>query len=129
MKARKVNSSNRKAAIEAKMTTALEDLSEFESFKKDLLPKLRAAIKEGKKPDEILGLAKSLAAARLATIAAFEVDNNIALNAVKELLNRVDGKAKERKEITHAMANAKDEDIDAVLLTALSDEAADGENK
>lgn len=122
MSKQKVRASRVKHAIEEKMAATLDELSEFESFKKDLLPKLRAAIKDGKKPDEILGLAKSLAAARLATIAAFEVDNNTALNAVKELLNRVDGKAKERKEITHAMANAKDEDIDAVLLTALGDQ-------
>lgn len=122
MKARKVHHSNRKAAIEAKMSTALEDLSEFESFKRDLLPKIRQALKDGKKPEEIMNLAKSLAAARVATIAAFDLDSKTALTAARDLLDRTEGKAKETKEIRHAMANAKDEDIDAVLLTALSDD-------
>ena len=124
MKARKVHHSNRKAAIEAKMSSALEDLSEFESFKRDLLPKIRQALKDGKKPEEIMNLAKSLAAARVATIAAFDMDSKTALTAARDLLDRTEGKAKETKSVEHSLKHAKPEELDAILLSKL-EEAGD----
>lgn len=111
-----------KNRMERQKAAAIDDLSAYEEFKATLLPKLRRAIQEGKTPDEVMKLVQAVAAARIATIAAFDPDNKTALTAARDLLDRTQGKAKETKQITHAMADAKDEDIDAVLLTALQDE-------
>lgn len=110
-----------KREMETEKAEALDDLSEFESFRKDLLPKLRDAIKQGKKTPEILELAKAMSAARLAAIAVFEPDNKVALTAVRDLLDRLDGKATENKKVQHVLADAREQEVDAVLLTALSD--------
>lgn len=114
-----------KHAIEERMAGVIDDISEFQAFKKELLPKLRAAIKEGKKPEEIMSMAKSLAAARLATIAAWEPDNKTALAAVKDLLDRTEGKARETKDIRHSLEHAKPEELDAILLSKLGEAEGD----
>lgn len=57
-----------------------------------------------------------------------EPDSKTALAAVKELLDRLEGKVTEKKEVTHAMAKLKDEELDALVLTALDEGAGeDGE--
>ena len=75
---------------------------------------------DGKAPSsEILKLVEAVAAARLASEAALSDEFNLA--AVKELMDRVHGKSTEKKELTHKMAKAKDEELDALLLTAAAD--------
>jgi hypothetical protein len=116
-------------AVQHRAAAIMDDLADFEEARRELLPKLRQAIKEGKSPEEIMAMGKALASARLATIAATELDNKVALAAVNSLLDRVIGKAKETKSIEHSMARAKDEDLDAVLLTALNEASSGEEDK
>jgi len=110
--------------VEAALVDQLDELALFQEFQQDMLPKLRDLVKKGAKSDEILELGRALAAGRLITIAATEEDSGRALAAIKEVLDRKDGKVTERKEITHTMAKLKDEDLDALVLTALQE--ADG---
>lgn len=106
---------------------ALDQLAMFEDFQKDMLPKLQALVKRGAKTDEILEMGRALAVARLVTIAATEPDSGKALSAVRELLDRREGKVTDKREVTHRMANLKDEELDALVLTALAE--ADDEGK
>jgi hypothetical protein len=104
---------------EHRVAQIIDDLAEFEEFRTTVLPELRRLIKTGAPSKEILERGRALVAARLVTIAAIDPDSKTALAAAKELLDRVDGKVVEKKEVKHAMANLKDEELDALVLTAL----------
>ena len=108
------------------MVDVLDELTFFQEFKAELLPDLRKLITGGAPTKEILERARALATARLASLAALETDSRTALVAIKELMDRLDGKATERKEIKHSMEQLKDEELDALVLTAMN-EAEDGE--
>lgn len=110
---------------EANMVERLDELAMFEEYRATMLPKLRAQIERGASTKEILGTAQAAAVARLASMAVLEQDSKVALAAIKELLERTDGKVTENKKIVHAMEKLKDEELDAVLLTAL-EESEDG---
>lgn len=108
---------------ESGLIEALDELAMFEDFQKDMLPKLQALVKRGARTEEILEMGRALAVARLVTIAATEADSGKALAAVRELLDRKEGKVTERREVTHRMSQLKDEELDALVLTALNDAA------
>lgn len=114
--------------VEKSMTGLLDDLSTFEDMRRDLLPKLRKAVEGGASTKDILGTARAVAVARLASIAVLEADTKTALAAVKELLDRLEGRTVDKKEVTHAMAKLKDEELDALLITAVSESAEDSED-
>lgn len=111
---------------EALLVSGLDDLALFQEFQSDMLPKLRALIKRGAKTEEILELGRSLAVGRLVTIAATEEDSGKALSAIKELLDRKEGKITDKREIVHKMGKLRDEELDALVLTALQEAAVDG---
>lgn len=113
--------------VEDRLMDTLEELEEFEDFKKALLPELRRLIKSKAPTEEILSAARAAAVARLASLAVMEEDSKTALGAIKELMDRLHGKSTEKKEITHAMAKLKDEELDALVLTSLSDEEGNSE--
>ena len=106
---------------ENRTVEALEDLAEFQDFKADLLPKIRAQLTAGASTKDILNTARAVAVGRLAMIAAMEGDAKTALTAIKELLERTDGKVSEKKEITHQLANMPTEELDALLITAVTE--------
>jgi len=111
---------------EDRMVESLDELSFFQEFKAELLPDLRKLVEGGAPTKEILERARALATARLASLAALETDSRTALVAIKELMDRLDGKATERKEIKHSMEQLRDEELDALVMTAMN-EAEDGE--
>lgn len=105
----------------------IDDISDFEDFKAEILPKIRAMLKRGAKPEEILEFAQSHAAARLVTIALTDPDSGKAYTASKDVLDRQMGKAKERTEVEHKFTKLKDEELDSLLLSqadAVSDDEA-----
>jgi hypothetical protein len=107
------------------MVRNLDQLSEFDEFRREVLPKLARAVKEKKSVEEILAMCDTLAAARLGTIVATETDTGKALSAIKDLLDRKHGKSTERKEIKHKFENLSEDELDSVLvnkLKKLSDE-------
>ena len=106
---------------EKNMISALDRLRAFEEFEQLLLPQLRADLKAGLTADEIYKKYEHLAAARSVTIAMAEQDSAKALQAVKEIRDRATGKAIEKKEITHKLDKLPDDQLDALLLTELSD--------
>lgn len=110
--------------VENQMVRGLDQLSEFEESRRELLPKLARAVKEKKSVEEILAMCDTIAAARLGTIVATETDNSKVLAAIKDLLDRKHGKSTERKEIKHKFENLSEDELDSVLaskLTKLSD--------
>jgi hypothetical protein len=106
---------------EQHVARVIDELAEFDEFKATVLPKLRQMIKGNAPSKEILEAGRALVAARLATIAATEPDAKTALAAAKELLDRTDGKVTERREVEHKMAKLKDDELDALVLTAFNE--------
>lgn len=110
----------KKNGTEISMVDALDDLAEFKEFKKSLLPALRADLAKGTPAKDILEKMKSLAAARLGHIIMSEKDSGKALSAIKDVLDRTEGKAKETVVTTHKFQNMKESELDALLKSKLS---------
>lgn len=106
-------------AQEHRRISLIDDLAEFDSFRNELLPALRQALKDGKSAEDIYSMASAAAAARAVTIAVKEEDSGKALAAIKEILDRDKGKAKERQEVTHKLEKLPEEQLDALLLSKL----------
>lgn len=104
---------------------ALGDLEAFEKFRKDILPALQEAVLKGTKAEDIMKQYASHAAARTVTIALTEVDPGKALNAAKDILDRAQGKAIERKEFKHKLQDLTDQQLDALLLSEEDDDESE----
>ena len=97
----------------------MDELDEFAEFKKSILPALREDIKNGVSAEEIYKKAQALAATRMVMIAMREVDSTKAIAAVKDILDRTQGRATEKQEITHKLESLPDEQLDALLKSKL----------
>lgn len=104
-------------ATEFKMAKTIDQLSQFEEFQNEILPFLKKALKEGATAEDIYARAQALAAARTVSIAATEQDSTKAMAAIRDILDRTQGKAKERTEVEHKYSKLKDEELDALLLS------------
>lgn len=114
---------------ERRMVEALDNLSQFEEFQEQILPKLREALAQGATAQDIYKLASAAAAARAVTIAVRGEDGQ-ALAAIKEVLDRSVGKPTEKREVKHELANLPDDQLDALLDSKLleADEAEDSKH-
>lgn len=106
---------------EHRMISALDKLKAYERFQELLLPTVIKDLEAGLTVDEILKKNAHLAAARLVSTAIAGEDAGKATAAAKEVLDRVQGKATERKEVTHKLDKLPDDQLDALLLTELED--------
>ena len=97
------------------MEDRLDDLDEFMQFRKKIIPELREMLLSGLTDKQILAKFSKHVSARLVTIALTEPDNGKALAAVRDLLDRVNGRATEHKKIEHQMADLTDQQLDALL--------------
>ena len=103
------------------MANLLDQVSEFESWRTELLPKLRAMIEKGATPEAIYKEAAALAAAKAVTIALTETDSAKSLSAIKEIIDRSHGKSIDRKEINARMSTLSDAELDSLIKSGLGD--------
>lgn len=108
-------------SVEENMADALDDLAAYQQFKDELLPELRQALARGETAEDLYKRYEALAAARLISIAAKEVDSGKAAQAAKDILDRRQGKAKERTQHEHKFSKVPDEQLDAILLSQLDE--------
>jgi uncharacterized coiled-coil protein SlyX len=99
----------------------LEELEMYAEFKAKVLPELRQMMAKGTNDKDILKTFSKHVAARLVSIALTEPDSQKAMSAVKELLDRVHGKSTDNKSIKHEFAELNDTQLDALIMTELSD--------
>ncbi len=111
------------------MVETLDAFDDFQEYRASMIPELRKALEAGAVPKHILGLAKSYAAARLAHIVATETDPARALTAIKELLDRTEGKSIERKDVRHRLDQVDEREVDALLLSSLNELEDEGESE
>lgn len=112
-----------------KMARNLDALAEFEQFQADVLPALRKDLAAGMSAEALYKKYQSMAAARNITIAATSQNEGTALAAIKDILDRAGGKAKERSEVTHKMQNVPDDQLDALIMSKLGLTKEQAENK
>lgn len=97
----------------------------FEQYETDILPRLQGLLNKGMKAEDIYKKFADMAAARTVTIALTEDDPAKALAAVKEILDRAEGKAAEKKTVTHKFDSMPQSEADALLRSRLKDAIAD----
>lgn len=108
----------------------IEDLALYDDMLQGVLGSVKKDLAAGLTGTEILAKYASLASARIISIAAMEADSGKALAAAKDILDRVHGKAKEVKDVTHRLAQVDEKQIDAILITELEAlEIADDEEE
>jgi hypothetical protein len=99
----------------------LDQLAEFKEFMA-LVPKsLRRAIIDGKSAKEIYEEFSTHAACRAVMIMMTEKDSGKALAAIKDIQDRVHGKATEHKEVKHRLDDMPPEELDAIVVSELED--------
>jgi len=116
-------------AQEARMVRNIDKLSEFDDFCEKILPELRKMIKQKASAEAIYKFAESYAAARNVTIALTDDDSNRAQAAIRDILDRTQGKAKERTEHTHRLERMREEELNSLLLSKLTEASEDDDNK
>lgn len=115
-KGRKTN-----ANVTSYMAHLVDDLNEFEKFRKEILPMLRKDIEKGLEASEMYKKYQAHAAARGITIAMTSLKEANALAAIKDILDRSQGKAVEKKQVELKYAGLTDEELDAKVFSELQE--------
>lgn len=110
------------------MISMVDDLAEFEEFRASTLKAIRADIRKGLSAADIRKKYAAIVQGRLITDALTTDDVGRAAVLGKDILDRVEGKAKEQTEVTHRMAKLNDKELDA-LLQSEAQELADMEER
>jgi hypothetical protein len=103
------------------MVEMIDQLTAFEDFQGNILPALQEDVKRGMAPAELRKKYASLVQARIITAALANPDDGKALAAATDLINRVEGKPTEKKEIKHTLESLSDTELDAVLNSEIEE--------
>lgn len=98
---------------------SLDELAIQDEMWSGVLQSVRDDVRKGASAEELLSKYAQLAAARVVTIAATDADSGRALSAAKDILDRSQGKAVERKQIHHKLDKVDEQQLDAILLTEI----------
>lgn len=101
-----------------RMVRSVDQLAKYDEFCANILPGLQLDLKQGFTPEQILKKYESVAAAALVSQLVNPLE---ARSAAKEILDRRLGRPTERKEIEHKFSKLTDIELDAILVTELSD--------
>lgn len=122
---KKIVGRNQAHNVQTKLAGQLDDLADFEEFKSDILPALRRDVKSGKSADELREKYKNIIVARQISIALTDEDSGKALSAARDLIDRLEGKAVERKAIAHKFEQLPDEQVDSLIEQRLKELSED----
>ncbi len=92
-----------------------EDLAEFEQYKADVLKSIRKDIRNKLSARQIREKYLAILQGRLITDALTTEDVKEATTIIKDVADRVEGKATEKKEVTHRFSGMSDKELDAIL--------------
>lgn len=109
----------KKARRKGDMEEKLDKLAEFDDFQRSLLPQLRKDILSNMPPSELRSKYKSLLAGRQIMIGLTKIDSNKALSAIRDILDREDGKATERHEHKHQLEDLSDKQLESLLQSEI----------
>lgn len=92
----------------------LDELAEFQEFREKFLPAIRRDLYKGVPAKEIMEKYKSLAAARK-VMNLVSPNEDTADRAATSILDRTEGKAKEKQEVTHRYESLSEVELEAKL--------------
>jgi hypothetical protein len=92
----------------------LDKLSEFEDYQ-TILKTLQKDVKSGMTDQQLAKKYAPLAQARIISDMLTSENPTAALSAAKDLLDRVNGKATEKQEVTHRLEKLSDNELDALI--------------
>lgn len=98
-----------------------DKIADYEDFEENILPALKKDLKSGMTPKQLREKYSSIIQARQITSALTEKDTAKAGAAAKDILDRAEGKATEKKEVTHRFSEMSDKELDAVLKSEEDD--------
>ncbi len=110
----------RSDAAEKKQDKLHKNLAEFEDYQ-TILKTIRQDIKKGMTQKELAVKYAPLAQARVISEMLTTDNPTAALAAAKDLLDRVEGKATEKKEVTHRFKEMSDKELNAILKSEEDD--------
>jgi hypothetical protein len=96
-------------------------LADFESFREELIPMLRRDVLDGMEPAKMREKYAALIQARQIMTAISSPDESKAQAAGNSVLDRVEGKATEKREVKHTFENLKEEELDAILSSEIEE--------
>ena len=129
-KRQKARVAARLGAAEKHAVITSDLIDEFAQFREEILPAIRQDLKRGMSAKAIRQKYLALAAARQVSIALDpKTQEGTALAAIKDVSDRVEGKAKETQEITHKMKEVSDDQLDAMILSKLGQTSEQEKNK
>lgn len=114
-----------KNEIEESRVRSLDDLTLHDDLMMGVLGGVKKDLASGLTSEEILTKYAALASARIVSIAATDADSGKALAAAKDVLDRTQGRAVERKQIDHRLSKLDEKQIDAILLSEFDKLALD----
>lgn len=104
-----------------RMANLLDDVAEFEEFRASTLKAIRKDIKNGMDAKKLREKWAAIIQGKLITDALTTDDVAKAATIGKDLLDRVEGKATEKKEVTHRLSGLNEKELDAVLQSEVQD--------
>lgn len=115
----RLKQARRTHVADGKMEEALDKLASFDEFQQSLLPQLQKDILSNMAPAELRSKYKSLLAGRQIMIGLTEVDSTKALSAIRDILDREEGKATERHEHKHQLEDLSDKQLESLLTSEI----------
>ena len=109
------------------MAFLLDQARQFEEWR-ELLPMLKGDLKRGATAKEIREKYSAFLQARQVSIALTTDDVAKADAAINKIIDRVEGKATEKREVTHQFAELTDEQLDAIIYSEQDDLLEDSAN-
>lgn len=99
---------------------AIDDLAAFEEFQATILPALRQDLNSGLTAEQLREKYLPLVQAAMLTTALASPDAKARLTAGKDIIDRAEGTATQRIEQTHRLEKLPEEQLDALLLSEIS---------
>lgn len=119
-KTRRQASPRNSHSAEMKQNKLHSDLAQFEDYQ-TILKSIRQDLKNGLTEKQLQLKYAPLAQARIISEMLTNEDGAKALAAARDLLDRTNGKATEKKEVSHRFADMSDKELDAVLKSEEED--------
>lgn len=108
-------------AVQTKANALCDDIKEFEEFRATTLKAIRRDIKKGMSAAKIREKYLAILQGRLITDALTTDNVGLAQAIVKDVADRVEGRATEKKEVTHRFKDMSEKELDAVLKSEEQD--------
>jgi len=113
-----IGPNNREQRQAAKLADAVSD---FEEFRNGLLKAIRVDVKNKMSPKHLREKYAAILQGRMITDALTTEDVKEATAIAKDVIDRVEGKATERKEVTHKFKDLSDQELKSILESEEAD--------